>query len=60
MILVGHPTYYPRFGFRPASTWRIRYATPIRDEVFMAIELMPGGLADAAGVVTLPREFNES
>jgi putative acetyltransferase len=58
MILVGHPNYYPRFGFLPASTWGIRYATPIRDEVFMALELVPGALADAAGTVHLPAAFD--
>jgi putative acetyltransferase len=58
MILVGHPNYYPRFGFQPASTWGIRYATSIRDEVFMALELVPGALADAAGTVHLPAAFD--
>jgi putative acetyltransferase len=59
MMLVGHPWYYPRFGFRPASTWGIRYASPIPDEVFMAIELEPGALANAAGTVTLSAAFDE-
>jgi putative acetyltransferase len=58
MILIGHPTYYPRFGFQPASTWGIRLSFPIPDEVFMAIELVPGALASAAGVVTLPAVFD--
>ena len=59
MILVGHPTYYPQFGFRPASAWGIRYATAIPDDVFMAIELAPGALANAAGTVYLPAAFDE-
>jgi putative acetyltransferase len=59
MILIGHPTYYPRFGFRPASTWGLRFAQPIRDDVFMAIELTPGALAAAAGTVTLSPAFDE-
>ena len=58
MILVGHPTYYPRFGFGRASQWGIRFATPIRDDVFMAIELVPGALEAAAGTVTLPPAFD--
>ena len=45
-------------GFKPASTWGIRYATSIRDEVFMALELVPGALADAAGRVHLPAAFD--
>lgn len=59
MMLIGHPTYYPRFGFRPASTWGIRYAKPIPDEVFMAIELAPGGLENVHGTVTLSPAFDE-
>jgi putative acetyltransferase len=60
MILIGHPTYYPRFGFLPASTWGIRLAAPVPDEVFMAIELIPGALAKATGSVTLSPAFDES
>jgi predicted N-acetyltransferase YhbS len=59
MVLIGHPTYYPRFGFRPASSWGIRYATPIPDDVFMAIELAPGGLDNARGTVTISPAFDE-
>ena len=58
MILIGHPAYYPRFGFQPASTWGIRLSFPIADEVFMAMELEPGALANSAGIVTLPAAFD--
>jgi putative acetyltransferase len=60
MILVGHPTYYPRFGFKPASKWGIRYATTIPDDVFMAIELAPDALSNASGIVILPPAFAEA
>jgi putative acetyltransferase len=60
MILVGHPTYYPRFGFKPASTWGIRYVTQIPDEVFMASELAQDALANASGIVTLPAAFDQA
>ena len=59
MILVGHPNFYPRFGFKPASNWGIRYSSPIPDDVFMAIELQPHALAYAAGTITLPSAFDE-
>jgi putative acetyltransferase len=60
MILIGHPNYYPRFGFRPASTWGLRYAKPIPDDVFMAVKLVPDALTNAVGVVTLPPIFDEA
>ena len=38
MLVLGHPTYYPRFGFRSASGLGInRPDASIRDEVFMAV-----------------------
>src|SRR5262249_6004038 len=35
VVVLGHPAYYPRFGFGKASTYEIRSAVP--DEVFMAL-----------------------
>ena len=49
VVLVGHPWYYPRFGFVPASTLGIEHPTPIADEVFMALPLAgdhPRGLLE--------------
>ncbi len=59
MILLGHPTYYPRFGFAPASKWGVRLSPAAPDEAFMAVELIPGGLENATGLVTLPSAFGE-
>jgi putative acetyltransferase len=40
VLVLGHPGYYPRFGFRPASELGISPPHPkIPDEVFMAIPL---------------------
>lgn len=59
VVVLGHPDYYPRFGFAPASRfgWRCEYAVP--DEVFMALELRPGVLIECAGLVRYQAEFNE-
>jgi predicted N-acetyltransferase YhbS len=58
VILLGHPEYYPRFGYKSASFWGIRthYELPSED-VFMAIELTEGALAGASGMVIFPPEF---
>jgi putative acetyltransferase len=37
IILLGHPTYYPRFGFRPAHELEIAFDAP--PEAFMALAL---------------------
>lgn len=58
-ILLGHPEYYPRFGYRPASTWGIKthYELP-SDDVFMAVELTEGALTGVSGMVIFPPEFS--
>src|SRR5205807_8756724 len=44
VVVLGHPEYYPRFGFAPASQKGLRCEYPVPDEVFMAIELKPNAL----------------
>ena len=60
VIVVGHPNYYPRFGFKPASNWSIRLPMEIPDEAFMAIELKPDGLKNCSGIVEYPKEYEEA
>lgn len=56
-IVLGHPSYYPRFGFSPelASQLQSKYA----GEAFMALELVPGALKDVAGEVRYSPPFEE-
>ena len=51
VVVLGHPEYYPRFGFRPASTLGLRSEYEVPDEVFMALELVPGALAGVEDAV---------
>jgi predicted N-acetyltransferase YhbS len=39
VIVLGHPDYYPRFGFIPASTLGIHASFDVPDEALMALEL---------------------
>jgi putative acetyltransferase len=55
VFLLGHPAYYPRFGFRTARNFDIHYQDD-RD-AFMAIELHEGALADAHGTARFAPEF---
>ena len=59
VVVLGHADYYPRFGFRPASRWELRYEVDVPDEVFLALELRRGGLAGHRGVVRYHPEFSE-
>lgn len=58
VVVLGHPGYYPRFGFVPASRFGLRCEFEAPDEAFMALELRPGALAGAGGVVRYRPEFS--
>ena len=60
VILVGHPDYYPRFGFSPAGARGLETTLPVSDEAFMAIELVPGALDGIKGTVRYPPAFDEA
>jgi putative acetyltransferase len=63
VIVLGHPDYYPRFGFSRASSFGLRYENPHFspeqiEAAFMALELVPGALTGAGGLVRLRPEFD--
>jgi putative acetyltransferase len=54
-MVVGHPEYYPRFGFSTAMT---RFLDgPFNPRAFMALELEPNALGDVRGRVRYPDAF---
>jgi putative acetyltransferase len=57
VVVLGHPGYYPRFGFLPGSRWGLRWENDVPDDAFMAVELSPGALAGIRGVVRFRPEF---
>jgi predicted N-acetyltransferase YhbS len=44
VVVLGHATYYPRFGFRPARSQGIEAPFRVPDDVWMALDLGGGGL----------------
>jgi putative acetyltransferase len=59
VAVLGHPDYYPRFGFVPASRHSIKCEYDVPDEAFMVLELRPGALSGRSAVVKYQPEFNE-
>lgn len=59
IIVLGHDKYYPRFGFIPASNYKITAPFEVPDESFMAIELKKGALKDKEGTLIYAKEFFE-
>ena len=48
VVVLGHPAYYPRFGFSAALAERLD--APFSGAAFMALELVPGALAGGGAV----------
>lgn len=57
IVVLGHPTFYPRLGYKPASLWDIKCPFEVPDECFMAIELVEGGLKNISGTVEYAPEI---
>lgn len=55
VIVVGHPAYYPRFGFSTEAARPL--ASPFPADAFMALELSPGALTGVQGRVRYPSAF---
>lgn len=49
VVVLGHPEYYPRFGFLPASELSIRCQWDVPPDVFMILVLDEAAMADVSG-----------
>lgn len=58
VVVLGHPEYYPRFGFIPAHQKSLRSEYEGAEEAFMALELRPGALKGINGLVKYHEAFN--
>ena len=57
VVVVGHPNYYPRFGFTSARAKGLEAPFLVPDEAFMVIEIAPGALNGISGMVIYPPAF---
>lgn len=56
IVLLGHPSYYPRFGFQPARALGIEPQQAWKDENWMALRL-PAWTSDLRGTMRYPSAF---
>jgi putative acetyltransferase len=56
VLVLGHPEYYPRFGFQRASSYGIRASFDVPDDAMMAL-VFDKTLAVPAGTITYPPPF---
>lgn len=61
VIVLGHPAYYPRFGFEPASRYGLRSQWDgVPDEAFMVLVFDEPALENVSGVARYRTEFDEA
>ncbi len=58
IVVLGHPQYYPRFGFRPARAHAIRCQWNVPDDVFMILSLEESRMKGVAGLAKYRDEFS--
>ncbi len=58
VVVLGHPEYYPRFGFIRATDKGLKCEYPVPDEAFMVLELVEGALTGCTGTVKYRSEFS--
>ncbi len=59
IVFFGHPTYYPRFGFKEAKAFNITTADGENFPAFMAMELQKGYFDNVSGKYIETAIFNE-
>lgn len=51
VFVLGHPSYYPRFGFVPSIRYGIMSEYEVPSEAFMALKLKKNSLKGRSGVI---------
>jgi putative acetyltransferase len=59
VVVLGHPEFYPRFGFVPAAPKGLRYRNESYDPYFFVAELKEGALKGMRGLVEYHPEFDK-
>ena len=59
LVVLGHPEYYPKFGFVPSLCYGIDSEYGVPEEVFMAMELHTNSLRGKSGTIKYHSAFSE-
>ena len=59
IVVLGHPQYYPRFGFKPSKPFGINWEVNVPEEVFMVAELRENALNGKSGIVRYHPSFKD-
>ena len=58
VVVLGHPNFYPKFGFILASEKGIKCPFEVPSEAFMVFEIKPGAMNNVQGTVQYPKVFS--
>lgn len=59
VVVLGHPEYYPRFGFIPAARFGMSCEYDVPEEAFMVVEIQTGYLEGASGTIRYHAAFKD-
>lgn len=59
VVVLGHPQFYPRFGFEPSVNFEIKSEFDVPDEVFMIKELRKDALTNCSGTIRYHAAFKQ-
>ena len=59
VAVLGHPNYYPKFGFVPSTRFDLISEYDVPKEVFMVKELVSNLLSKVSGVIKYHEEFGK-
>ena len=61
VVVLGHPEYYPRFGFERASKYQLRSQWDgVPDDAFMIVVFDSGVLPTTGGIASYRDEFDDA
>jgi len=60
VFVLGHPSYYPRFGFERADARGLAWEHAGHEEAFLVLELAPRAWSGGRGVVSYHPEFEKA
>jgi len=58
IVVLGHPNYYPKFGFVPSVRYGIKSEYEVPEEVFMVLGLKENALKGKKGIVKYHKAFD--
>lgn len=58
VVVLGHPEYYPRFGFKPASAYGLKCEWDVPDDVFMVLFFDQTKMKQISGLAKYREEFS--